>query len=311
MDVYVAGAFAAFTVDMLIYPFDTLKTRRQSQDYLKVYTQSGKNSALALRGLYQGIGSVVLATLPAAGVFFSTYELSKTAFAKSSLLPLPVVHSVASATAEAASCLVLTPAELVKQHAQMMRSQGGGGGQKAGSTSLKAFRALYQAGVGRRLFTGYTALLARNMPLTAMQFPIFEHLRSRLWATRPPRRERGQRQRILETGAIAGLSAAAAGGLAAFITTPSDVVKTRMMLLTGSSNGSEAFDKGGQGRMVAEQQPWRVAKQIYRERGTKGLFRGGGLRSAWTAVGSGLYLGTYDAAKLWLTGGEDGHANSP
>ncbi|KAM3509350.1 hypothetical protein MY11210_006349 [Beauveria gryllotalpidicola] len=173
MDVYVAGAFAAFTVDMLIYPFDTLKTRRQSQDYLKSYTQGGKNNALALRGLYQGIGSVVLATLPAAGVFFSTYELCKTSISKLSLVPLPVAHSVASAMAEAASCLVLTPAELVKQHAQMMRSQGF---EKTGSTSLKAFRSLYEAGVGRRLFTGYTALLARNLPLTAMQFPIFEHL---------------------------------------------------------------------------------------------------------------------------------------
>ncbi|KAM3452563.1 hypothetical protein MY3296_004452 [Beauveria thailandica] len=65
MDIYLAGAFAAFTVDMLIYPFDTLKTRRQSQDYLRSYTRGGKNNALALRGLYQGIGSVVLATLPA------------------------------------------------------------------------------------------------------------------------------------------------------------------------------------------------------------------------------------------------------
>lgn len=202
--------------------------------------------------------------------------------------------------AEAASCLVLTPAELVKQHAQMMQSSGN---QKTGSTSLKAFRALYEAGAGRRLFTGYTALLARNLPLTAMQFPIFEHLRSTLWATRP-RREPGH-QRILETGAIAGASAATAGAIAAFITTPSDVVKTRMMLLTDGGEHSTASEKGNTSRTVAEQRPWRVAKQIYRESGTKGLFRGGGLRSTWTAVGSGLYLGTYDAAKLWLGGGKD------
>ncbi|EJP68871.1 mitochondrial carrier protein (Pet8) [Beauveria bassiana ARSEF 2860] len=168
MDVYLAGAFAAFTVDMLIYPFDTLKTRRQSQDYLKSYTQGGKNNALALRGLYQGIGSVVLATLPAAGVFFSTYELGKTSISKLSLVPLPVVHSAASTMAEAASCLVLTPAELVKQHAQMMRSQGG---ENTGSTSLKAFRSLYEAGVGRRLFTGYTALLALSN-FRAFTFPV-------------------------------------------------------------------------------------------------------------------------------------------
>lgn len=250
---------------------------------------------------YTASGSVATATWAAracadsltcaAGVFFSTYELSKTTMSKMPMVPLPVVHSLASATAEAASCLVLTPAELVKQHAQMMRSSGG---ESTTSTSLQAFRALYDTGATKRLFTGYTALLARNLPLTAMQFPIFEHLRSRIWATRSPR-EAGH-QRILETGVIAGVSAATAGALAAFITTPSDVVKTRMMLLAGSDSGSGV-------QTSEEQRPWQVARRIYREAGTKGLFRGGALRSTWTAVGSGLYLGTYDAAKLWLTGG--------
>lgn len=136
-----------------------------------------------------------------------------------------------------------------------------------------------------------------------MQFPIFEHLRSRLWATRP-RRELGH-QRILETGAIAGASAATAGAIAAFITTPSDVVKTRMMLMAGGSDDAATFGKSGQSWTTGDQRPWQMAKQIYREKGTKGLFRGGGLRSTWTAVGSGLYLGTYDAAKLWLAGGKD------
>jgi hypothetical protein len=63
-----AGAAAAFTVDLLIYPLDTLKTRIQSQDYVKTYasTKPGtKAPALPLRGLYQGVGSVIVATLPA------------------------------------------------------------------------------------------------------------------------------------------------------------------------------------------------------------------------------------------------------
>jgi hypothetical protein len=56
---------AAFTVDVLVYPLDTIKTRYQSQDYVKTYASSSKTTPFALRGLYQGIGSVVLATLPA------------------------------------------------------------------------------------------------------------------------------------------------------------------------------------------------------------------------------------------------------
>ncbi len=70
-----AGPAAAFTVDMLIFPLDTLKTRYQSQDYLKTYSSSSKTKSskpLALRGLYQGIGSAVLATLPAGKLHLTT-----------------------------------------------------------------------------------------------------------------------------------------------------------------------------------------------------------------------------------------------
>lgn len=30
VDIWIAGAFAAFTVDLIVYPLDTIKTRLQS-----------------------------------------------------------------------------------------------------------------------------------------------------------------------------------------------------------------------------------------------------------------------------------------
>ncbi|KAL2204951.1 mitochondrial carrier [Sarocladium strictum] len=282
MEIYAAGAAAAFTVDLLVYPLDTLKTRYQSQDYAKTYASGSQNKPLALRGLYQGVGSVILATLPAAGIFFSTYESTKEAFSKALPWPQPLVHSSASAVAEMASCLVLAPAEVVKQNAQMLRTQGTG----RGSTSLQAFRHLTSSGASRRLFTGYTALVARNLPFTALQFPAFEHLREKLGSSRPG----GKPSTLLETLWVSGGSAAGAGAFAAWITTPSDVVKTRMMLTAGDGEGEGKPRKGA----------WQVTKDVMRERGTKGFFRGGLFRSAWTALGSGLYLGTYDVARMWL-----------
>ena len=205
-------------------------------------------------------------------------------FARTLPLPEALVHSSASAVAEMASCMVLAPAEVIKQNAQMLR-QGAPAKGGHGSTSLQAFRQLAGPGAAGRLFTGYTALIARNLPFTALQFPIFEHIRSRLWDSRL-RGRKDQSRKLLETGLIAGASAGSAGAFAAFVTTPSDVVKTRMMLMAGN-------DKG---KLTSRA----VARQIFQERGVVGLFRGGLFRSGWTALGSSLYLGTYDAAKLWL-----------
>lgn len=60
-----AGAAAAFAVDALVYPLDTIKTRYQSQQYLTRSRAATKVPGSLFRGVYQGIGSVVVATLPA------------------------------------------------------------------------------------------------------------------------------------------------------------------------------------------------------------------------------------------------------
>lgn len=178
-----------------------------------------------------------------------------------------------------------------------------------------------EGGVWRRLFSGYTALAARNLPFTALQFPLFEGVRRKIWEGRDRKKrqmgrrgegegdddrsssERGRRS-LLETGVVTGLSAGVSGSLAAFVTTPTDVVKTRMMLAAGEKQ-PESFTEAAE--KARQQQPknkgisgFQVAKEIFRERGIRGLFRGGALRTTWAAFGSGLYLGSYEVAKVWL-----------
>ncbi|KAI1260553.1 mitochondrial carrier domain-containing protein [Xylariaceae sp. FL1019] len=340
-DVMLAGAVAAFTVDLLIYPLDTLKTRQQSQDFLQTFTSPTRKtklpSAQLFKGLYQGIGIVVVATLPAAGTFFTVYEGSKGFFSKygndkkdqGGWLPQPAVHSLASATAECASCVVLTPAEVIKQNAQMLQRSSpkadGKGKQPlapSASTSLQALRELGGRQAPGKLLSGYTALVARNLPFTALQFPVFEFFRERIWERRKGNREvnvkRDGARGLLETGIVTGVSAGAAGSMAALITTPMDVVKTRMMLSAGGSSPSSStssssstshstsqIDKASQPQrhVNQKQSAITITKDVIRERGVKGLFRGAALRSVWTAVGSGLYLGMYEVSRLWLSKG--------
>lgn len=228
-----------------------------------------------------------------------TYEGTKSVLARinptsrnnAPLLPTPIIHALASSTGELVSCLILTPAEVLKQNAQMVqksiaRSSSSGGPKTQvfdGNATMLALRKFRHSG---QLWRGYTALAARNLPFTAMQFPLFEYLRSTIQTARTQSKK--ATNTLLETATITAIAAGAAGSIAAVITTPIDVVKTRIMLGVGATDRRAA--RSG----------WAVGKEIWRTDGVRGLFRGGALRGLWTAAGSGLYLAAYESGKRYL-----------
>ena len=132
---------------------------------------------------------------------------------------------------------------------------------------------------------------------------------------------------LLEKGLVTAVSAGTAGSIAAVITTPIDVVKTRIML-SAASEGNARSTEAQQALKQAEAQGKNaetelkrardtaksgraggiaVGKDIFRTEGVKGLFRGGALRGAWTALGSGLYLGVYESGRTYLEGKRSGN----
>ncbi|PYH40001.1 putative mitochondrial carrier protein [Aspergillus neoniger CBS 115656] len=318
-DIWLSGAFAVLIVDFLVYPIDTLKTRIQSPTYNKIYkdaTTGTLNRKLLFRGLYQGVGSVILATLPASGAFFTTYESLKHTLTTTQQppLPTPIIHSLSSCVAESVSCFILTPAEVIKQNAQVYTNPNPNPNpndpkktpSKTNITllTLRKFRHRPLS-----LWSGYTALLGRNLPFTGLNFPLFEYLRGLgagyLLRCRTDGDGKvggdvlgqfGNVQRAL----ITGVSAAIAGTVSSVVTTPVDVVKTRMMLGAG---GSTSSDTGGSGDKRGERRrwgAWEVGKKVYREEGVRGLFKGGAIRSVWTAVSFGVYLCVYEGGRGFL-----------
>lgn len=297
-----------------MYPLDTLKTRLQAPDYNDVYKNAnGTTKRTLYRGLYQGIGSIILITIPSSGAFFTTYEALKFTLGEavppnSTLyLPQPLLHSIASGGAELVSCAILTPAEVLKQNAQVYRSEAG----KRGSTSWAVFKQFRNNPT--RLWRGYTALAARNLPFTALQFPVFEHLKTYFMERRKTKKGGQPVDGILERARITAMSAGLAGSGAAWITTPIDVVKTRIML---SANEESGKPKGQQTNLLTQglagsrKSGWSIAKEVLQKEGTKGLFRGAALRAGWTAIGSGLYLGVYEGGRFYLEARrEDSQAN--
>ena len=256
-----------------------------------------------------------------AGAFFTTYEGTKAILhslndnlgsSQAPLVPAPFIHAAASSAGELVSCLILTPAEVLKQNAQMVKKSASSSSNAFDkNATVEAFRKFQHP---TQLWRGYTALVARNLPFTAMQFPMFEYLKKSILDYR---QRRGiSRGTLLEKGIITAISAGSAGSMAAVITTPIDVVKTRIMLSAAHGQGRshkmihqgasqaknwhvevekpQSAAQGGRANGLA------IGREIFRVEGVKGLFKGGLLRGAWTAMGSGLYLGVYESGRTYL-----------
>lgn len=81
-------------------------------------------------------------------------------------------------------------------------------------------------------------------------------------------------------GAVCG---SIAGGVAACITTPLDVVKTRLML------GKDAAGVPYKGTV-------NTFMRVYHQEGAKRLFSGVGPRTMWISIGGFVYFGMYETA---------------
>ena len=220
-------------------------------------------------------------------------------------LPQPAIHALASAGAELVSCAILTPAEVLKQNAQMLSSG------KRGSTSLEVLK--HFRSHPTRLWRGYTALAARNLPFTSLQFPAFESLKSYFMRKRKEKKGGAPVDSILERAWITAMSAGLAGSGAAWITTPIDVVKTRIMLAAGSGDDGPKTDMKSKpsnwllhGAAGSRKSGFIVAREILKQEGVRGLFRGALLRAGWTSLGSGLYLGCYEGGRFYLESTREG-----
>ncbi|PPQ64843.1 hypothetical protein CVT24_008208, partial [Panaeolus cyanescens] len=261
-----AGGLAGTSVDLLFFPIDTVKTRLQSsQGFIK---------AGGFSGVYKGVGSVVVGSAPGAAAFFSTYEFMKKTIPLSERLA-SVNHMISASVGEVAACMIRVPTEVIKT--RMQTSSYGA----EGASSLSAFKlVLKQEGV-RGLYRGFGITVMREIPFTSFQFPLYEFLKLQL--SKKLNRKPLYAHEAAACGSIAG-------GVAAALTTPLDVLKTRVML-----------DMRDGTKEKLPSLPSRL-KTIYLTEGSKALFAGVVPRTLWISAGGAVFLGVYEWAVHGLIG---------
>lgn len=264
-----AGALAGTTVDISLFPLDTLKTRLQSS--------AGFFPSGGFSGIYRGIGSAIVGSAPGAAVFFCTYETAKdyigrrisrrdsnAAALPSSWVPADALtHMLAASLGEIAACSIRVPTEVVKQRAQA--------GHHGGS-SARALRAILNQSsnglpaVWRELYRGWGITVFREVPFTVIQFPLWEAMKA--WG----RQRRGGQEVTAGESALYG---SAAGAVAAASTTPLDVLKTRVMLSKDRVSVANVF------------------RRMVKDEGIRPFFAGIVPRVTWISIGGAIFLGSY------------------
>lgn len=264
----IAGGVAGIVVDVVLFPIDTIKTRLQSE---RGFIASG-----GFRGVYKGLGPTAAGSAPTSALFFCTYESMK-----SHLRPyatpdqLPYVHMASAAVAEVVACLIRVPIEIAKQRRQALLHKGN-------TSSLGIlYGALKREGLRKGLYRGFGTTVMRDVPFSLIQFPLWEYFKHR-WTD--------WTGTALTTISVA-ICGAVSGGIAAGLTTPLDVAKTRIML-------AEQHESSRMGGMA------RILRNIYRERGVRGVFAGFVPRVTWITLGGAIFFGMYDLMLRLQTGQE-------
>ncbi|EXJ55182.1 hypothetical protein A1O7_08108 [Cladophialophora yegresii CBS 114405] len=232
-----------------------------------------------LRSMYAGLPSALLGSMPSAASFFVVYDGVKREMIDNDTpaSQQAYAHMLASSLGEIAACAIRVPTEVVKQRAQA--------GLFGGSTLLA-----FQDILGLRRSDGYTTMvrelyrgggvtIMREIPFTIIQFSLWEYFKDS-YSKRQHRRH--GRQPGMVSATESALFGSAAGAIAAGLTTPLDVLKTRIMLERKESGASSERA----GAVI-------VLRQIRAQEGIAGLFRGFVPRVGWISTGGAIFLGTY------------------
>ena len=142
----------------------------------------------------------------------------------------------------------------------------------------------------RGLYQGFGITVMREIPFTSLQFPLYEFLKYRL-STKV-----GRKPLYAHEAALCG---SFAGGVAAALTTPLDVLKTRVMLdvrvrrltpdrLYVPDFVSQSTTKGTMPSLLER------ARTIYAQEGAGALFSGVLPRTLWISAGGAVFLGVYE-----------------
>ncbi|GAB4861142.1 Protein MITOFERRINLIKE 1, chloroplastic [Ancistrocladus abbreviatus] len=272
-----AGGFAGAFTYFCLHPLDTIKTKLQTRGASQIYSSTldaiAKTFASkGILGFYSGISAVVVGSTLSSAIYFGTCEFGKSILSKFEKYPQILIPPTAGAMGNIVSSAIMVPKELITQ-----RMQAGAKGR-----SWEVLWGILERDGILGLYAGYSATLLRNLPAGVLSYSSFEYLKAAVLL----RKKKGQLDPIESV-----CCGALAGAISASLTTPLDVVKTRLM----TQVHGEAINKVAAAMYSGVRA---TVGQILKEEGLVGFTRGMGPRVVHSACFSALGYFAFETARL-------------
>jgi solute carrier family 25 aspartate/glutamate transporter 12/13 len=277
------GAIGGAVGATAVYPIDLVKTRMQNQRSAVVGELMYKNSIDCFRkvirnegvlGLYSGLAPQLVGVAPEKAIKLVMNDIVRSACRDPQTGELKLWHEVLAGCVAGGSQVIFTnPLEIVKIRLQIQ-------GEMAKMSNVPRRSAIWivrELGL-LGLYKGASACLLRDIPFSGIYFTAYSHLKTDLFKEGHQGKQL-ELWELLTAGAIAGMPAA-------YLTTPADVIKTRLQV--------EARKGQTQYHGIVD-----AARKIYREEGFRAFFKGGPARIFRSSPQFGVTLMVYELLQNW------------
>ncbi|KAF9700956.1 hypothetical protein EKO04_000681 [Ascochyta lentis] len=267
------------------------------------------------RTLWRGLSPTLVMAVPANVIYFAGYDWLRTAQASPfrQAVPDAYIPLVAGATARTMAAITVSPIEMFRTRMQAANHTATAAGHFR--ETMDGLREMVGSQGVLSLWRGLTLTLWRDVPFSAIYWWGYEATRNVLTDVRGraearndgfefrmgrgeekiKRRSRSRsRENPKDTIVDSFIAGAASGGVAAFVTTPFDVGKTRQQVVRHA--GKAAKDAVETVRPEDQSMP-RFLMHIYKEQGMSGLFKGWAARSLKIAPACAIMISCYELGK--------------
>jgi solute carrier family 25 protein 39/40 len=271
------------------------------------------------RTLWRGLSPTLVMSVPANVIYFAGYDWLRTAQRSPfrATISDAYIPLVAGATARVMAAIVVSPIEMFRTRMQAANHTATAAGHFR--ETMDGLRTMVGTEGVFSLWRGLTLTLWRDVPFSAIYWWGYEATRNQLIDVRGraearndgfefrigrgdervQRRSRSRsRENRKDTIVDSFVAGAASGAVAAFVTTPFDVGKTRQQVY---QHAGDATKDATRALAPEEQSMPRFLAHIYREQGASGLFRGWGARCLKIAPACAIMISCYELGKKMAT----------